>query len=547
MRLRGGPVGTREVLRFLRARRGEKRTREALFDRLYWLYCAALFLGFAALYLGTLLGGASGAAEPALLLTWAERLGPPALLVALSAGLRWATWQGPVVFSGADVRFLLFSPLQRAPLVRGRLAWGLAAGGLSGAGAGLALLAVLGSLFEAEPLHLFAACVLPLAGLGLLVGALGWQVERSAAVSRAVLRAGPLVPMVALVLALASSFTPGGFAGAVADAALLSGPWGWALVPVLAACGRTTPLSWPLAASLLAGASALATWWALATAGDVPTEELARRAELGRGLYASVYTTDFRGAALAGREATRRFAGASPRRARLPRPRRPLLAVPWRDALWTVRNAGSVGWSLALCGGGALAALAYPRSVFVVLAAALAGYLGASRLLETTRIESDAPGASLMLPYRYGRLLLLHALVPAALVAAVLALSCAAAFFAGLLPGAALPAALALVAPAAATLVCCAAVAARRSRTLPLEVMQAAVAMGDAGGFVVVQWYARGPILALLALGLPALLLAVASQEGPSAPYVALLGAGMYLSLFATAGFWWIGRLRSPG
>ena len=543
---RGAPAAE-EVLSFIRARRKEKRTREDLFDRLYWLYCAALFLGFATLYLGTLLEGASGVAEPALLLAWAERLAPPALLLASSAGLRWATWQGPVVFSAADVRFLLSSPLRRAPLVRGRMPWGLAAGVLAGVGAGFALLAVSGSLFEAGPAPLLlAACVLPFGTLGLLVGALGWQVERSAAVSRAVLRAGPLVPLVALALTLASSFAPGGFSGVVADAALLSGPWGWALVPVLAACGQPTP-PWPLAASLLAAATTLATGWALATAGGVPTEELARRAELRRGLYASVYITDFRGAALVGRKATRPLAGASPRRVRLPRPRRPLLAVPWRDALWMLRNARSVGWALAFCGGAALAALAYPQSVFVVLAAALVGYLGASRLLETTRIESDAPGASLVLPYRYGRLLLLHAIVPAAVLVVVMALCCTAAFVAGLLSGAALPAALALSVPAAAALVCCAAAAARRSRTLPLEVMQAAVALGDAGGIVVVQWYARGPILALLALGLPALLLAVASQEGPSVPWAALLGAGTYLSLFATAGFWWIGRLRSPG
>lgn len=134
------------------------------------------------------------------------------------------------------------------------------------------------------------------------------------------LEGGPPVPLAAL--ALASSFLPGGFAAVLTHAALLSGPWGWALVPVLAACGQPTPLSWPLAASLLAAATAAAAGWVLATAGGVPTEELSRHAELRRDLYASVYTTDFRGAALLGREATRRFVGAPPRGTRLPRPRR---------------------------------------------------------------------------------------------------------------------------------------------------------------------------------------------------------------------------------
>lgn len=314
------------------------------------------------------------------------------------------------------------------------------------------------------------------------------------------LEGGPPVPLAAL--ALASSFLPGGFAAVLTHAALLSGPWGWALVPVLAACGQPTPLSWPLAASLLAAATVAATGWVLATAGGVPTEELSRHAELRRDLYASVYTTDFRGAALLGREATRRF----------------------------------VGWAAAFCGGGTLAALAHTQNPFVVLAAVLLGYLGASRLIETTRIETDAPGASLMLPYRYGHLLLLHALVPAALVAAVLALSCAAGYLFGLLPAVALPAALAL----------CPLATARRSRTLTVEVMQAAVALGDAAAIAYFQWYALGPILALLALGVPGLLLAVASQ-GPSLPWAALLGAGTYLPLFALAGFRWLGKRRSLG
>ena len=532
------------VLRFLSARRGEKRTREDLFDRLYWLYCAALLSGFAALFLNGLLQAASGGVEPGRLLALGERLGPPALLLAFSSGLRWATWQGPVVFSEADVAYLVSSPVPRDRLVRGRLAWGLAAGGALGVGAGLALFAVFASLLDAAAAPLLAACALSLGALGLLVSALGWQAERSAALSRAVLAAARAVPPAALALALVPSFAPGGLVGAASGAELLSGPWGWALVPVLAACGRPTP-PWPLAASLLAAATALAVAWAWATAGRVPAEELARRAGLRRALRASVYTTDFRGAALVGREASRRFAGL-PRKARLARPRFASMAVPWRDAIWVLRNGGRAGWALAFCGGGMLAALAYPRNVVVIFAAVLLGYLGASRLVETMRMESDKPGASMVLPYRHGDLVLLHGLLPAALVAAVLAMSCAAGFVAGFLPAAALAAVLVLCVPAAAVLVCCAAVAAQRSRTVPVEVMQAAVAMGDLGGVAYLQWYAQGPTLALCALGVPGLALVVASQGSSAVPWGALLGSGAYLLLFAIGCAWWLkGRDRT--
>lgn len=537
-------VSAKEVSRFLRDRRREKCTREDLFDQLYWLYCAALFVGFAALYFGTLLGGTSEAVEPGGLLVWTERLGPPALLLVTSAGLRWATWQGPAVFPVADLVYLISSPLPRAPLVRTALYRGLAAGTLVGSGIGLLLFAVSASLLDIGLTKLFAAGVIPFAALGLFVAAAGWQVERSPILSRAVLGAGPLVTLLAVLLVLAYSFLPAEISKVVAGVALFSGPWGWALAPTLAA-GDYSTVSWVPAAVLLGAATAVMVGWALATADSIPTEELLRRANLRRGLYASLYTTDFRGAALAGRSATQRLTGNLPQGRRLPRPRHPLLAVPWRDLLWTSRNPGRLDWSLTYCGGGLLAVLTYPQDVFVVLLAVVLGYLGASRLVEPLRVESDAPGAALLLPYRWTRLMLLHTPVPTILLVTGLMLCCVAASVAGFISGAALPAALVLSVPAAAALVCCAALAARRSRTLPLYVMEAAVAAGDAGGLILVQWYALGPILALLALGLPALFLSVAAQ-GSSVSWGMLLGVAVYLSLFATAGLWWISHRCPP-
>jgi hypothetical protein len=117
-------------------------------------------------------------------------LGPPALLLGVNTGLRYATWQGPVVFSRADVAFLLSAPIPRTRLVRGALARGCAAGMLLGAALGLSVFVVLGSRLDAEGLPLLAACVGSLGALGLLVASLAWHVERSAALSRAVLRRG---------------------------------------------------------------------------------------------------------------------------------------------------------------------------------------------------------------------------------------------------------------------------------------------------------------------------------------------------------------------
>jgi hypothetical protein len=191
-----------------------------------------------------------------------------------------------------------------------------------------------------------------------------------------------------------------------------------------------------------------------------------------------------------------------------------------------------------------LVALSTPGSLLALFGAVVLAYLGASQLVETMRAELDAPGASRHLPYRYGDLVLLHAPVPIALLAAALALSCLVAAISGLLPFAALPAAVVLCLPASAALVACAAAAAQRSRTLPLEVMQAAVGLGDLGGIVVLQWYAVGPTLALLALGPSGLLLAVSSNG--ALPWGALLGACVYLSLFAAACFWLLKKRRFP-
>jgi hypothetical protein len=164
-------------------------------DRFTGLYTVGLYtvigawLGFQALRQSPTRGGSS---------TWLTdgglaRVATVALLLGLLAALRYATWQGPVVFTAPEVQFLLGAPLPRAELVRIRLARGL----LFGAGVGAALGLVAFVLLEAElgvaAWPLLAAALLGPMALGVLAAALGWLVESSPATARAVLRASPVV------------------------------------------------------------------------------------------------------------------------------------------------------------------------------------------------------------------------------------------------------------------------------------------------------------------------------------------------------------------
>jgi hypothetical protein len=198
---------------------------------------------------------------------------------------------------------------------------------------------------------LLAAALLGPAALGVLAAALGWLVESSPATARVVLRASPLV------LAGAAAAWLGGVAAAKVDP--WSGPWGWAVGPLVAAAGGHDP-GWPVQAALLAAITAAAVIAAWQTAARVTLEELERRAGTRTGLGASLFMVDPRGAALLRHEAVRGLLGV--RRLRLHHPRHRWLAVPWRDALSLLRAPGRVGWALVLCGGGVLTSRPRPTA-----------------------------------------------------------------------------------------------------------------------------------------------------------------------------------------
>ena len=232
---------------------------------------------------------------------------------------------------------------------------------------------------------LLAAALLGPMALGVLAAALGWLVESSPATARAVLRASPVVLAVAAVAWL------GGATAATVDP--WSGPWGWAVGPLVAAAGGHEP-GWPVQAVLLAVivlAAVLAAWL---RAGRITTEELERRAGTRAGLGASLLMGDPRGVALMRHEVVRGLFGV--RRLRLRHPGHRWLAVPWRDALSLLRAPGRVGWALVLCGGSALTVAVAPGRRLLAAGAVVVAYLGAAQLIEPSeaRPTNPTPAAS---------------------------------------------------------------------------------------------------------------------------------------------------------
>jgi hypothetical protein len=527
---------TAATLGFLRQRRRAHRSPQQRSDRFTGLYTVGLYtaigvwIGFQSLRQGPAGGGSA---------VWLSggglaRAATVALLLVLLATLRFATWQGPVVFTAPEVQFLLASPLPRAELVRARLSRGLLAGAAAGAALGLASFVLLEAELAVAAWPLLAAALGGLAAFGVLAAALGWLVESSPGTARGVLLASPLV------LAAAVAAWLGGAVAAGADP--WSGPWGWAAGPLVAAAGGHDP-GWPLQAALLVGLTAAAVAAAWRTAARVTLEELERRAGTRAGLGASLFMADPRGAALLRHQAVRGLVGV--RRLGIRHPRRRWLALPWRDALSLLRAPGRVGWALVLCGSAALAVAVAPGRRLLAAGAVAVAYLGAARLVEPLRGEADQPDASRQLPWRWGDLILLHTATPILVLTAVGLVTTGALALAGLVPVPARGMAAAACLPVAAALVWSAAIAGQRGR-LGLDQFLTASAMGElAGPMYLLRWFATGPLVALAALLGPILILQGAAGSPPARAQAATTNAASLLvTALAVQGAWL--RSRRP-
>ena len=145
--------------------------------RLDLAYTAAITVAI----LGAVAYGTAGSAL-AEVLTPARlaAFGPPAALVGVVLIARWGAYQGPVIFTVADVAFLLGAPLPRRGLAARRLALAIAIG--MAAGAALAAVLIVGLAGEGRGIAAADAAALAaaVAELGALGVAAAWAVERSA-------------------------------------------------------------------------------------------------------------------------------------------------------------------------------------------------------------------------------------------------------------------------------------------------------------------------------------------------------------------------------
>ncbi len=344
--------------------------------------------------------------------------GPAAILLVILAILRYNTLQGFVSFTEPDCAHLLTAPVPRRGLTWPRLrSTGIV---LGCAGALVGLLAGLvsgGTAASGRALGQEAACGF---ALGVILVAVGWQVQRSRRISRWVIRL--TLPALAVVILLVAARDLGERAGTVV---LWSGPWGWAILPsgvhAVWEGWAGVALLWVCAIAGVAGV--------FLSAGRCSLEGFQRRAHTRSRVVASLYSFDARSALRATRQ-PRSTLGRMRIRPRVPRT--PALALAWRGMLALLRSPLRLGWGVVLGGGAALLVGIGNGSVGATWGGSLFLYLAASSLLEPLRAETDSPAAShLLLPWSFGRVLWLHCLLPAAILLATGIVAMLAGFAAG--------------------------------------------------------------------------------------------------------------------
>ncbi|GAA2608638.1 hypothetical protein [Streptomyces axinellae] len=472
---------------------------------------------------------------------------PTALVLAAFAfalaAARDALWRGPVIVPRPALAWLLDQPVDRARVLRPafRLTAALAlTAGVLGAEGGAALLwlAGLAPLGEALALCLPAGVCLPL-----LAVSLGLHVERRPQQAHLVRRLTPYAVLLLAALAAAAAWAATGGRSGVPEACLLwSGPWGWAVVPVVHAVrvpASGTAGAWPVAVVLLASCTLAALWHAHRGAASVPSRLLRARAATAATVASVLWSAELRAARLAVSEALG-GQGSRSGRLRLPMPRNRRLVVVWRDAAALLRSPGRLGgaalWTAAGAGlAGLAASLHSPVSRTVLLAAALLfGYLGVGKLAEPARLEADDLRRSSWSSFRFATLMLHHALVPA-LAGGLLALLAAVPFA---LNGG--TRALALMPLCALTFAAAAVLAAVRGpvRT-ELLFLGVPTPFGDPSVVVFVLWYA-GPAL----VSVTGLTLALGGTLGPGSA-AGVSGYALALLLALPAGMLPVARRLS--
>ncbi len=410
---------TRDVLSWLRARRGSRRV---VVRRVAWVaYVAALFTAIygwpvvlwvvRSLETEHLRGKAGDALIPSLPLGLAC-----VFVVVLIGACRNALWHGPVVLSGPDVAWLLSTPLDRA-----RLLWPRAATMIAGAAVTGALAGALGAvLVNAVHPHPGARLVFGMIGFGAATGviaiAAATVVEASSTVARAVRRywfaALPLSVVLAALTAVRASGRPWIWADRVA---VWVGPWGW-VSQLPAPVDRGSDASAVVSLLLVGLLGVVIVTLALRTVAGLTADSLRSRARLEGRVVGDLYVGDARSARL---EIQQARGGAIGTRLHIGVPRSRYLVVAWRDLIALVRAPGRIVWSAFFMTAGALiigigvaASATHDPAPAAIAIGVLCGYWAATALLEVGRIDNDRPAITAQLPMRFSAIARRHVVVP---------------------------------------------------------------------------------------------------------------------------------------
>lgn len=397
-----GLVRAEAVRRYLAEHR--RRRRPSLFTIYVAVLTVAIFGALGESVLAAIVGG--GLAQRSV-----AQFGPAAVALLLLAAARFGVWQGPVSFRVPDVVLVLLAPLSIASLVRSRLDHALLVAAASGAALGTAAALLAAGGVPALGAARAVALALGMAAIGALAIAVSWLVEASPAATRTVARAGPLL----VALALAPLVAVAGHIGAVVAA--WSGPWGWAIQPFTGRGG------WPVATVLLLAVAFVAVRVARRRVEAAGAIVFLGRAEVRTGMAGAAFMLDYRGVALQRRGPSAASAGRLGSLAlgslTVPRPRSARLAIPWRDALSSLRAPARAGAAALVTAAAVGEAATHPGRGLPAAVCALGLYAAAALLCEPLRDEVDHPDrGAVLLSRRFASLLLAHCVVPAAILAA---------------------------------------------------------------------------------------------------------------------------------
>ncbi len=446
--------------------------------------------------------------------------GPAVLLVGLLGAARFGRWQGPVSFSAADVALLLTAPIDVAALVRPKLDNGMVGGAAAGAAAGVIVVLLMSGGPAGLGVARSVGGVAGIAGLGLLAVAISWLVQSSRRSLALMRRVSPVAVLAAAgLVAVAATVNTG--------VGVWSGPWGWALAPLVGESG------WPLATAMVVLAALGISAWARTRAGASSLEMFMTRAGTRSALSAAAFTLDYRGAALV-------YRGAQPDAfwrlptIPVPAPKGARWAILWRDAVAMSRGPARCAWAAALCSAATLEALSHPGRLLPACVSAVALYFAAAMSAEPLRMEVDAPDRSrVLLGWDFSRLLLAHCVLPFLLLAPVAALTIAVSVLFGIVGLGALALVPTLLVPLLITAVLASALASRRGGRVDQGLLVGLLTTDPSNpGSAVILPLLLAPWLIAAAIADGA---AIAIVGHAAAHHRPLLSAGLFAFVIATA------------